>query len=49
MGHARMIKIAVVLFILLTAIIAALFWLYLNIQASMYVDAQKTKIALPAQ
>ena len=49
MGLARMIKIAVVLFILLTAIIAALFWLYLNIQASMYVDAQKTKIALPAQ
>lgn len=49
MEQARIIKMGLLLFILLTSLIAALFWLYLNIQASMYVSAQKTKIALPAQ
>lgn len=36
----------VVYFVLLVMLIAVLFWLYLNIQASMYVSAQKAKIQL---
>lgn len=33
-------------FVLLVMLIAGLFWLYLNIQASMYVNAQKAQIQL---
>lgn len=33
-------------FVILVMLIAALFWLYLNVQASMYVTAQKAKIQL---
>lgn len=36
-----------VLGLIVAALVALLFWLYLNIQASMYVNAQKARLLLP--
>ena len=36
-----------VLGLIVAALVAFLFWLYLNIQASMYVNAQKARLLLP--
>ena len=42
----KIYRYSIFFFLLLTVIIAALFWLYLNIQASMYVSAQNSSIRL---
>lgn len=44
----RSIKVWVIIFLIITGLVAVLFWLYLNIQASMHVTAKDSKIRLPA-
>ena len=44
----KSLKSLMVGFVILTILIAILFWFYLNIQASLIVSAQQTDIRLPA-
>ena len=43
----RSIKVWLVIFLIIMGLVAILFWLYLNIQASMHVTAKNSKIKLP--
>ncbi|KXZ62437.1 hypothetical protein [Acinetobacter venetianus] len=47
MDITKSIKSFVISFVILTTLVAILFWLYLNIQASLIVSAQQTDIRLP--
>lgn len=47
MAFYRSMKVWVLIFLIITGLVAALFWLYLNIQASMHVTAKNSKIKLP--
>ena len=44
----KSIKSLLISFVILTTLVAILFWFYLNIQASLIVSAQQTDIRLPA-
>lgn len=47
MNIFRSYKILAISFVLVVLLVATLFWLYLNIVASMHMSAQKAKIQLP--
>ncbi len=47
MDITKSIKSFVISFVILTTLVAILFWLYLNIQASLIVSAQQADIRLP--
>ncbi len=49
MPMSKMLRYSLISFMTLTILIAALFWLYLNIQASMYVSAQNASVRLSDQ